>query len=283
MSIFLNLKNIYRQITIRASHGSLYVLRGFLLAVVWQIYKRTIGLPVKIRTYKGTYFLLRPNCVTSSRFIYEGRPDELYVNILAKFADEETMFIDVGGNVGLYTVLLCRDFSHGWLFEPNPVAARMAIDNISLNNANGRFHVIESAIGAEDGTALFPILDKPLATARVGDKKNDGMNKVKIIRLDHFLPKNKYFVVKVDTEGFDAHVIEGLQNYLSIGKVKVLLFESLTGEICYKIKALLNRYNYNYLMMDGKIQVQPGKGSNNNYSQNLFIVRKDLIDFYLYD
>ena len=268
-------RNIFLQITERSQSGSLSVLLGLFLAAVWQFYKRIVGLPVLIQTYKGTFFLIRPKCATSSRFIYERKPDEDNVNILARFADKNTSFVDIGGNVGLYTVLLCRDFSDGWLFEPNPVAASMARQNIALNSASKRFEVIEAAAGDENGTVQIPVLDIPLTTARIGVAQHVPAHQVPIFRLDQFLPKNRNLVVKTDTEGFDGKVIKGLNDLFAKRKIKICLFECLTEEILQAAQAVKQKYDYE--IIDGRYRVYQVKTRYEKPHGDLFLVRRDLL------
>jgi len=201
------------------------------------------------------------------------------MTILASFADEGTFFVDVGGNVGLYTVLLCNDFPKGWLFEPNPVAARMARHNLAVNDAGDKFKVVEAAVGSKNSTVKFPILDRPLTTAHVGKRQKNEMMDVPEIRLDLFLPGNKSYAVKVDTEGADAEVLTGLYDLLFSGCIKICLFECLSDDILLRVQSLMSELDYT--IMDRKDRLDAGCREPVRRSHDLFLVRNDLIDHYL--
>ncbi len=273
--------NIHKQISVRCESGVFGRLKGLILAVGWQLYKRIIGLPIIIHTFRNTSFILRPNCNISSRFVYEGRPDEVFVKMLSKFAGENIDFVDVGANVGMYSVLLCHDFESGWIFEPNPVAFEMARQNLAINSVLDNFRMIEAAVGAHKGTVKFPLLDMPLPTARVGDENGGKMIERDMFRLDEFLSHGREYVIKIDAEGFDVEVIKGLKDLLSERLVRICLFECHTDEYLKSILHFINVDNdFDYDVMDGGRCVQGDKVSVKR-NRDLFMVRKDLVSTYI--
>lgn len=268
--------NILGQVLLRRRFGPLSVIAGLVLAPLWQLYKRLIGRPVVITTYKGTKFRLDCNSITSSRFVYERKPDFEFVSVLASFADEKTAFVDVGGNVGLFTVLLCRDFQKGWLFEPNPVAAAAARRNLDLNDMAGTFEVVEAAVGKEDGAVQFPVLDTPDPVARIGTPGSTGkMMEVRMLHLDGFLPSDGSYVVKIDAEGHDAEVIAGFKGAFSEKRVKIALFECKTDDILAEILGIVCPLGYE--VRDGE---RPLTSPVVDRNRDLFIIRADLAERY---
>lgn len=271
---FQPLRNIARQLGVRKKRGLASLTRGIVLGGLWQIYKRTIKLPVLITTYKNTNFLIRPNCITSSRFVYEGRPDELFVNALAGFSGTGVRFVDIGANVGLYTVLLCRTFERGWLFEPNPVAAEMARQNLALNSADLNFSVVHAAADSKPGKLEFPILKSPLPTAQVGQQAGHGTIVVDAIKLDEYLEANTDYVIKIDAEGMDLNVVTGLQNLFIKKRIRACLFECHEDSTLIGVRNIVSSLGYSLadehgnpfenLTLDGR-------------SRDLFVVRDDLL------
>lgn len=279
--MFRAILNIYNQISVRCELGALDCLKGLLLAVVWQLYKRTIGLPVIIHTFQNVSFILRPNCNISSRFVYEGCPDEKFVRMLSKFSDGNVGFVDVGANVGMYSTLLCHDFKSGWVFEPNPVAFEMARQNLAINGVLDKFKMMEAAVGSQRGTVKFPLLDIPLPTAKVGDGSGGEMIERDMYRLDELLDSEREYVIKIDAEGFDVEVIKGLEKVLSDGLVKICLFECHTDEYLQSIIHFLKVDNdFDYEIMDGVQHIENDKVSARR-NRDLFMVRKDLVSAYI--
>jgi len=279
--MFRGIFNIYKQILIRCELGVLDCLKGLLLAVAWQLYKRTIGFPLIIHTFRDTLFILRPNCNISSRFVYESCPDERFVTMLSKFSSGDVDFVDVGANVGMYPALLCNDFESGWIFEPNPVAFEMARQNLAINNALDKFKMMEAAVGSHIGTVKFPLLDIPLPTARVGTQSDGEMIERDMFRLDELLSRDREYVIKIDAEGFDVEVIKGLENVLSDRLVRICLFECHTDEFLKSIIHFLKVDNdFDYEIMDGIQHIENDEPFARR-NRDLFMVRKDLVSAYI--
>ena len=63
------------------------------------------------------------------------------------------ILIDVGASVGLVILLLADKVQHSLLFEPNPIAAQRARENLALNRLNFELH--ELALSDKTGTVGF--------------------------------------------------------------------------------------------------------------------------------
>ena len=55
----------------------------------------------------------------------------------------------MGANVGLVSMLLADKIQHALLFEPNPIAAARARENVRLNHLNYEVH--ELALSDQNG------------------------------------------------------------------------------------------------------------------------------------
>lgn len=276
------IKNISSQLLVRQKDDGFGFIKGLFLALVWQVYKRLIGLPVIINTYRKTSFILRPSCITSSRFVYEKTPDKREIEILAAFAGNNVMFVDVGANVGLYSVLLCRDFDEAILFEPNPVAATMLMKNIAINEKLDKYKIYEAAVGAKNGQVSFPVLDSPLPTAKISSDASEVTIERKLICLDDILLGSRQIVIKIDAEGFDAEVIMGLTRCLSESKVRICLFECHTLEILKKVYDFLYKNNkLSYSIYDETRLIDTLDDFSQKMNRDIFIVRNDIVDNYL--
>ena len=271
--------NVLSQIRNRRRYGLGSLCAGFALAILWQAYKRMVRLPLMLTTWKGTLFLLEVDSITSSRFVYEQRPDERFVETLAAFAgasEDDVMFVDVGANVGLYSVLLCRTFQHGVLFEPNPVAAAMARRNLALNGVADRFRLIDAAVGRAAGTVTVPIVAMPDPALRVRDGESGaGCLTVPMVALDAAVP-NGAVVVKIDAEGFDADVIEGFAGAFAARRVRVCLFECHEETVLSRVLAAVEPRGY--AVMDGPRRLLRAGGPR---GRDLFVVRDDLMPAYM--
>jgi len=97
--------------------------------------------------------------------------------------------------------------------------------------------------------------------------------------LDLFLPGNKSYAVKVDTEGSDAEVLTGLYDLLFSGCIKICLFECLSDDILRRVRDLVSELDYT--IMDRKDKLDVDWRENVRRNHDLFLVRNDLLDYYL--
>jgi len=96
-----------------------------------------------------------------------GATGNIYL-VLHEFADmmlplhflrEDDLFLDVGANVGSYTVLasgVCR--AKTWAFEPDADTIRHLERNIAVNNLDPLVQTFECALGAERGDAFLRLV-----------------------------------------------------------------------------------------------------------------------------
>ena len=132
------LRSAYRRAALRASEAY-YGLKG------WRTVSAA-GTRAKVHTENSytrsevRYFLLQEADV-AGRFLNRLRPDDV--------------FYDIGGNVGIYTVLAANILGGGRViaFEPFPPNRRELGRNIALNDSDAE--VLEVALADETGEAAF--------------------------------------------------------------------------------------------------------------------------------
>jgi hypothetical protein len=101
------------------------------------------------------------------------------------------------------------------------------------------------------------------------------MTKVQLITLDSItepLRRNAVGLLKIDVEGYEAEVFEGSHHFLDSIRPRLILFESLGGRLDSKIKAILDRHDYQVFQLDlaGRPEVALLD------AQNLFAVPKEI-------
>ena len=136
--------------------------------------------------------------------------------------------VDVGANVGLYSLLLARlvDRSGSVLsFEPEPNLFAALCENCASNNA-ANVVPFQCALGRENGFASFHRSafnsgDNRLGGASLGD---DPL-KVKVARFDDLQPESKPDFVKIDVQGHELAALTGMERALSANPKVRVLFE----------------------------------------------------------
>jgi FkbM family methyltransferase len=217
------------------------------MAAGWQGWKRVVRTPLKLTLFNGTRFKAYPDCSCSSAACYFRLPNFRPIEVLRQEARRGTL-VDVGANVGLMTMLLADVFKYGLLFEPNPLAAARARENIQLNNLP--FQVHEVALSDRSGTVRFEDRGGVHTCNRtVSDFATDSRTiTVPSTTMDEFLaqrpPLEKPItVIKIDVEGHENAVLRGMGGLLRAQRPTVM-FEYLQRTNLQETLQILGTVDY---------------------------------------
>ena len=122
---------------------------------------------------------------------------------------------DVGANIGLYTIALAnRVGSRGRVlaFEPDEANARVLRRHVSLNQVVTQTEVRVQAVGDREGFISF--LTGQQSESRVSLEANAEHPQVEVTTLDSVFQHQKVDILKIDVEGFEAHVLRGAMSLL---------------------------------------------------------------------
>lgn len=140
------------------------------------------------------------------------------------------LFVDIGANVGTYTVLASKVCGASSIaIEPDPDAARALRRNIALNGIEDLVEVVETAAGASEGRARFTVgLDTCNRMATPGDV---DVREVGVLPLDQIIGTRQPAVLKLDVEGFEAAVLAGAARTVGRPTVLAVLTETESGGV----------------------------------------------------
>lgn len=183
----------------------------------WHGYE--MDLDLKNWSERQTFFLGR---------FYDLPTQLLLMNILK----EGDVFIDVGANIGMITLLASRlvgDAGQVIAFEPNPNAAARLSATIEENHiSNVVLHLC--ALAAQDGEATLSVVTSHSGMGTIADipKKLlplvSAVHKVKIVRGADLLTERSRppAVIKLDVEGYELQALQGLEPVLARHKPLVV-------------------------------------------------------------
>ncbi len=230
------------------------VKRLFLL-LGWQFWKRAVRSPVVVTLFNGLKFRAYPDCYASSAVMYTRIPDSRDILYLRAHIHEGTL-IDVGANVGLVTLLLADQVQHALLFEPNPMAAGRARENLALNRL--KFEVHEAALSDRTGTVEFEDEGGVSTCNRTvsGFSTSLPTRKVACSTLDDFLAQHplRYPIsaVKIDVEGHENQVLAGMMECLRHSRPRLVMFEYLQRTNLRETLRLFTMVGYTVLQLTSK-------------------------------
>ena len=146
--------------------------------------------------------------------------------------------LDIGANVGYTASVFAHaltDNSRVFAFEPEP--RNFAILSQLADRSHGRITAIRSAVGRHVGEARLALNDLHPADHRiaVGEEPSPEIVRrkqlhVPMTTVDAFVEEraiapHKISFIKIDVQGYESHVIEGMQHTLDAARRLALSFE----------------------------------------------------------
>lgn len=157
--------------------------------------------------------------------IYNGLhefPDMAYV---LHALDESDCFVDVGANVGSYTLLACAVAgARGVCFEPVPQTYERLVLNLAVNRLQDRVGHFNQGLGDREGLLRFTTDENCMNHVLAPDETAEHVVEVPVVRLDAALSESPT-MVKIDVEGFETMVLKGAQETLAHDGLHSLLIE----------------------------------------------------------
>lgn len=193
---------------------------------------------------------VNPARPASSRAVYANPPDPEEMRVWQRLIRPGDKMVDVGANIGLYTLLFADLGARVTALEP--VAADELRLNVELNGVD--VEIVEAAASDTAGRVSFS-LGNDQENSIVPDGKVPGNGKgeqteVESVRLDDIIDGRPIRGVKVDVEGFERLVLAGADASLRNGLVDVLQLEwnrqceSALGESREPVAALLESLSF---------------------------------------
>jgi FkbM family methyltransferase len=146
------------------------------------------------------------------------------------------IFIDIGANIGLFTLLASEKGCEIYSFEPTPVTFDRLNENINLNK---RMNVktFNLALSDSKGEVMMNVAENGMDAWNnlSADIIEAGFKKIKINTdtLDNFirsndLPTDRTIIIKMDVEGWEKYVLLGGKN--SLMNLDILLMIEFNDE-----------------------------------------------------
>jgi FkbM family methyltransferase len=218
---FLNLQRLF------ASHPltSDAPLRAWLRFAKWQLRSR-LQEEILIDWIGGQKLAVCHGMTGATGNIYVGLHEFFDMMIPLHFLRQYDLFLDVGANVGTYTVLasgVCRATTYA--FEPDPVTLCRLKRNIEVNRLDERVRVHDCALGACNGEAEFTVgLD---TLNRFAGANDPTTRTVRMETLDNVVGNAQPIMMKVDVEGAELDVISGAERVIANPSLNVIELETV--------------------------------------------------------
>ena len=181
----------------------------------WQIGSRLVLGAVVYDWINGSRFLVKTGETGLTGNIYTGLHEFPDMGFLLHFLRSDDLFVDVGANVGSYTILACSAVrARGIAFEPVPNTFHKLVENIRLNHLDDKVKCINKGLGSHEGNIAFTSENDTTNHVVASGEQCKNLINVEVVTLDTAINGNAPSLMKIDVEGYETPVLEGARNTL---------------------------------------------------------------------
>jgi len=194
--------------------------------VSWQVGGRMIPGPVLIDWVDDAKMLIRPGDHGLTGNIYCGLQEFEDMSYLLNVTTPEDLFIDVGANMGAYSMLACKARgARGHCYEPVPSTYETLRRNLDVNGLGDR--VRSKNVGIADRECCLRFHSDLNCENRVLAIDENPANSVEVPvhTLDGLLEGLDPTILKVDVEGYEGAVVSGADGVLSNPALHSIIIE----------------------------------------------------------
>jgi len=163
--------------------------------------------------------------------VSKGIYDPLMTKVLQDIIKPGMNVIDIGANIGYFTLILADQVGSAGLvlaIEPEQRNFDLLERNVGLNGYLTRVQCIQVAISNENSVGTLFISDKYYGSHVLVNQSLDvtegRLVRIKTVTLDHLFKEHIIHFVKVDVQGVELDVLEGMETLLNYEDI-ILLFQ----------------------------------------------------------
>ena len=254
--------------------------------------------PLKI---EDVHFNLYSACddFTVDELFYGNYSENLEIKLFTYFAREANCILDVGANVGLYSILsgVANPDAQIFAFEPHPTNVLRIKKNIQVN-ALGSVTVIEKAVGSREERISLTVPDDMritrIASNDASFSRQFHSNELSYVdvdvsctSLDHFIDEFQIAnidLVKIDVENFEIEVLKGSSSLFAQFAPVVFCEIHMNEEREIFFKEFIKQYDYQvYVILSNALLEVDNFGERYNTRNFLLAKRNNRLKFYSAD
>lgn len=200
-------------------------LGGVVQFIKWQFNCILNPFPIIYRYTENSKIIISKGLSGATGNLYCGLMEYEDMGFLLHFLRTDDLFVDIGANVGAYTILASSEIKASTIaIEPIPSTFNYLMDNIYINQIHDKVDALNIGLGAQKGSIAFTnSLD---CLNHVATPIEKDTIEVPIYTLDSILSSTRQpILIKIDVEGFETEVLNGANNTLMNDKLKAIIIE----------------------------------------------------------
>jgi FkbM family methyltransferase len=274
MSLFNTIKFVVNHPLNR--HRKARALIGF---IKWQIGSRLIPGKVVYNWVNGSKFIVSTGETGLTGNIYCGLDEFEDMSYVLHILSSEDLFIDIGANVGSYTILACAaKGASGYCFEPVPTTFERLMDNIKINNLSGHVKPLSYCLSDKEGELFFTSNENSVNHVVAQNEQSAEVIRVQVLPLDNILKGLSPTMLKIDVEGFETPVIAGAKATLNNKSLHSVIIELNGSGLRYgfdeeEIINTMKNYGFSTYAYDPFLRELKSLEGKNSLSDNTLFIR----------
>jgi FkbM family methyltransferase len=233
-------------------------------AATFQFRSRVLGLPSVAKLGDHSYLLAEPRVWASTKVLFANPPDWPEMQCWRRYLRPGDLFVDVGANVGTYSIWALDAGAEVIALEPDPSACLRLRRNLGLNGYTAE--VWEAAAVATPGpvTLTFGLDDENRLL--LADDPDRPSQTVSGVTLDEVIGDRSVRGAKIDVEGAELLVLQGAERSLSERRIGLLQLEWNNRSSMFfnstrdEVEKLLTSHGYRLWRADGDGALVPLSG-----------------------
>lgn len=249
--------------------------------VNWQISSRLAPGAILYDWINGSKFLVRNGETGLTGNIYTGLHEFSDMGFVLHVLRPEDIFVDVGANVGSYTILAGSAVgAKGYAFEPVPNTYSKLLNNIKLNGIENRVQAFNMGLAQRKGVIKFTSGLDTVNHALAANEVSASIVEVEVTTLDQALPNAHPHLIKIDVEGYETPVLEGAEKTLRDPELHSIIIELNGSGNRYgfdesKLVHLLHRHDFQAFSYNPLSRTLQNLNGKNGEQGNTIFVRNE--------
>lgn len=223
-------------------------------AVTYQMKGRLLGKPSIARIGDRSRLWVHLHTASASKALYAAIPDWSEMQVWRERLKPGDLFVDIGANIGIYSLLAAERGAHVIAVEPDARSIERLRENVALNGYDVEIH--RAAVSDAPGTVRMTTdldMGNHLVLEQDGGARTE---EVPALTLDELLGDRIAAGVKIDVEGAESLVLAGARRALASKRIRLMQIEwnfcsgALMGVDRAEIATTLRAHGYAFFRPD---------------------------------
>jgi FkbM family methyltransferase len=191
----------------------------------WQLGSRLLPGPVVVPFVNDVRLVVAPGMTGATGNVYCGLHEFEDMALVFHALRAEDLLVDIGANVGAYTLLGAAAGARCLALEPIPSTFGWLMRNVAINGLGDRVRALNLGLGrGEDRLRFTGGRDTVNHVLAEGESADDAVE-VPVRALDAVLEGQRPTLLKIDVEGFESEVLAGAERALTDPALLAVIME----------------------------------------------------------